>query len=160
MTSCLRQNENETQNLQSSSNGGRMIPSLSDPLCRHHPSYRRRSSSIVSYSLRGLHPSNRPRSPSTLSCGVDILCEDLASFLLAVFLRHLQDVTFVVHRLTAHRRWRCCPPNQTCPSQLIPSILPYPTTTQGPSTTKKSASRVQESIFSSHGGRAGPCRLW
>ena len=70
------------------------------------------------------------------------------------------DVTFVVHRLTAHRRWRCCPPNQTCPSQLIPSILPYPTTTQGPSTTKKSASRVQEPIFSSHGGRAGPCRLW
>ena len=70
------------------------------------------------------------------------------------------DVTFVVHRLTAHRRWRCCPPNQTCASQLIPSILPYPTTTQGPSTTKKSASRVQESIFSSHGGRAGPCRLW
>jgi len=123
---------------------------------RHHPHQHSCRQFGIPYAVY-IHPTVRG---ALLHCLVDILCEDLASFLLAVFLRHLQDVTFVVHRLTAHRRWRCCPPNQTCASQLIPSILPYPTTTQGPSTTKKSASRVQESIFSSHGGRAGPCRLW
>ena len=127
--------------------------------CSSHGIIRSAQLSSIWYSLRGLHPSNRPRSPSTLSSGHPVRGLGVIPPRRLFTASARRDV----RRASSHGSPSLALlPSQSNlrASQLIPSILPYPTTTQGPSTTKKSASRVQESIFSSHGGRAGPCRLW